>query len=170
MAYRQSRRSDRPSPVTVLTTVAAALIARAALGGALHATGNLRTVAGVYGLEGVVNEWTLVFGHSLVAGGPFVAIVTRLSRGRHVPSPLAESHRSPFLCACVGLSYGAVLWAAIVAYTAPFVFGFVTGDTYPVPFHHWGVLRSVAVRRRLWGVVPAAPVVLRRATLSVLSE
>jgi len=27
MAYRQSRRSDRPSPVTVLTTVAAALIA-----------------------------------------------------------------------------------------------------------------------------------------------
>jgi hypothetical protein len=137
--------------VTVLTTVAAALIAGAALGGALHATGNLRTVAGVYGLEGVVNEWTLVFGHSLVAGGPFVAIVTRLSRGRHVPSPLAESHRSPFLCACVGLSYGAVLWAAIVAYTAPFVFGFVTGDTYPVPFHHWGSFYALLLFGAVFG-------------------
>ncbi len=151
MAYGQSRRRDSPSPVTVLTTVVAALIAGAALGGALHATGNLGSVAGVYGLEGVVNEWTLVFCHSLVAGGPFVAIVTRLSRGRRVPRPLAESYRSPFLCACLGLSYGALLWATVVAYAAPFAFGLVTGNTYPVPFHHWGSFYALLLFGAVFG-------------------
>ncbi|WP_408958396.1 hypothetical protein [Natrinema sp. 74] len=136
MAYGQSRRRDSPSPVTVLTTVTAALIAGAALGGVLYATGNLRIVADVYGLGGVVNEWTLVFCHSLLAGAPFVAIVTGFSRGQRVPRPLAESHRSSFLCACVGLSYGALLWVTVVAYGAPFAFGFITGNAYPVPVHH----------------------------------
>jgi len=138
MAYRQSQRSGSPSPTTVLTTVTAALIAGAALGGVLHATGSLRSVAGVYGLEGVVNEWTLVFCHSLVAGGPFVALVTRLSRGRYVPRPLAESHRNPFLGACMGLSYGVVLWVAVVAYGGPLLLGFATARPYPVPVEHWG--------------------------------
>jgi len=138
MSYRQSRHRGRPSPVTVLTTVMAALIAGAALGGVLHATGSLRSVADVYGLEGVVNEWTLVFCHSLVAGGPFVALVTRLSRGRYVPQPLAECYRSPFLGACVGLSYGVILWVTVVAYGGPLLLGLATSRPYPVPVDHWG--------------------------------
>ncbi|WP_249361393.1 hypothetical protein [Haloterrigena sp. H1] len=137
MAYRQSRRGGSPSSTKVLTTVTTALIAGAALGGVLHATGSLRSVADIYGLEGVVNEWTLVFCHSLVAGGPFVALVTWLSRGRYVPRPLAESYRSPFLGACVGLAYGVVLWVTVVAYGGPFALGLITGVAYPVPMHHW---------------------------------
>uniref|UniRef100_A0A7D5GQ65 Uncharacterized protein n=1 Tax=Natrinema halophilum TaxID=1699371 RepID=A0A7D5GQ65_9EURY len=116
----------------------AALIAGTALGGILHATGNLRSVTAIYGLDGVVNEWTLVFCHSFVAAGPFVAIVTRLKRGKHVPRPLAESYRNPFLCACVGLSYGALLWVTVVAYGAPFLLGLAAGRAYPVPYHHSG--------------------------------
>jgi len=138
MAYRQSRRGGSPSPVTVLTTVATALIAGAALGGVLQATGTLQSVADVYGLEGVVNEWTLVFCHSLIAGGPFVALVSRLSRGRYVPRPLAESYRNPFLGACLGLSYGVILWVTVVAYGGPFLLGLATGNPYSVPVHHWG--------------------------------
>ncbi len=138
MAYKQSRQGGFPSPVTVLTTVTAALIAGVALGGVLHATGSLRSVAAVYGLNGIVNEWTLVFCHSFVAAGPFVAIVTRLGNSRSVPRPLAESYRNPFLCACVGLSYGVLLWLTVVAYGAPVVLGFVTGHAYPVPHHHSG--------------------------------
>lgn len=136
MSYRQSRGGGLPAPETILTTVAAAAIASAALGGVLHATGDLRTVTDIYGLEGVVNEWTLVFCHGLVAGGPFAAFVTWLARSRRVPRPLAECHRTPFLCACLGLSYGAVLWVTVVAYGAPFVLRVATGNAYPVPTPH----------------------------------
>lgn len=138
MAYRQSHRGSFPSPVTVLSTVTTALIAGIALGGVLHATGSIRMVASAYGLDGIVNEWTLVFCHSLLAAGPFVAIVTRLARGRYVPQPLAECYRYPFLCACVGLSYGALLWVTTVAYGMPFLLGLITGGAYSVPFRHWG--------------------------------
>lgn len=145
MAYRRSRRGGFPSPVTVLTTVATALIAGVALGGVLHATGNLRTVAAVYGLEGVVNEWTLVFCHSLVAAGPFVALVNRLARDRRIPRPLAESYRTPFLCACLGTSYGVLLWVAVIAYGAPFVLGLGTSSAHPVPNRHWGAFYALLV-------------------------
>ncbi|WMT07312.1 hypothetical protein NP511_18230 [Natrinema thermotolerans] len=145
MAYRRSRRGGVLSPVTVLTTVTAALIAGVALGGVLHVTGNLRTVAAVYGLEGVVNEWTLVFGHSVLAAGPFVALVNRLRMGRRVPRPLAESYRNSFLCACLGTAYGVVLWVAVIAYGAPFAFGLVTANAPPVPYRHWGAFYALLV-------------------------
>ena len=151
MAYRQSYHRDFPSPVTILTAATAALIAGAALGGVLQATGDLRSIADFYGLEGIVNEWTLVIVHSLLAAWPFVAIVSRLSSGRYVPRPLAQSARSPFLCACVGLSYGAVLWLAVVAYGAPFLLGLVTGDAYSVPFHHWESFLALLVFGSVYG-------------------
>ncbi len=145
MAYRRSQRGGFPSPVTVLATVATALIAGVALGGVLHATGNLRTVAALYGLEGVVNEWTLVLCHSVFALGPFVALVNRSRRGRRVPRPLAECHRNPFLCACLGTAYGVVLWAAVIAYGAPVAFGFVTASAPPIPYRHWGAFYALLV-------------------------
>ncbi|PCR90083.1 hypothetical protein [Natrinema ejinorense] len=145
--------------MTVLTTVVTAVIAGAALGGVLHATGDFGSVAGVYGLDGVVNEWTLVFCHSLAAAAPFVALVSWFSGGRYVPRPLAESGRSPFLCTCVGLSYGALLWVAVVAYGVPLLLEVVTGAEYSVPVHHWGSFYAVLT----FGVVFGAWYPLLRA-------
>lgn len=137
MAYRQSRRGYFPSAVTIFATVIAALIAGTALGVELYGTGTLQTVTAVYGMEDPRIVWTLVFSLSIVAAVPFVALVRRLSRARYVPLPLAECHRSPFLCACVGVSYGVLLWVSVVVYGVPYLLEVVAGGPYPVPYHHW---------------------------------
>lgn len=136
MSHRQSWTIDFPSLATVLTTMGVALIAGATFGGILHATGQLESVAAVYRLDGIANDWALVFVHSLVATVVFIATSSRLSRGRYTPTPLAEVPRNVFLGACTGTAYGVVLWLGIVAYGVPLWLGFVVGLDLSLPYHH----------------------------------
>lgn len=136
MSYGQSRSRERSATTTAVSAVVAALIAGVAVAGVLVDTGLLGALADLYGIDGTLGGWALVFGHSLVVGAAFVAALTTVARFRYAPLPVVAALRSPFLGACLGVAYGTLLWLGVVAYGVPLWLEVVAGIPYPRPYRH----------------------------------
>ncbi|ELY61136.1 hypothetical protein [Natronolimnohabitans innermongolicus] len=120
----------------------AALGGGIAAGAVLMATGRMGSVAGLYGLDGVVVAWALHLVHSLVAGALFAGLVVATGR-RESLADLAYDLHDPYSGLVLGLFFGLALWAVVVALAVPLWLEAVVGSSRPLPYTHWPSLGAL---------------------------
>lgn len=122
---------------TLSATIVAVVIAGVAFGAFLHTTGRIESVAGLYGLEGAANGWLVHLAHSFVAGIGFAILATLVPPAR-IAARVGYEEPPAVVLASVGLgvAYGVVLWAVLVALGVPLWMDAVVGADRPFPYLH----------------------------------
>ena len=138
MATTHSRSIAGIETDTIVTGVLAALLAGVVFGGLMHATGQIETVARLYGLEGLALGWLVHLVHSALAGVVFTALVAFVA-------PLRAYAAKPLTAAGLGVAFGVACWIVLVAIAVPLWLGIVHGSTVALPLLHWPSLGGLVV-------------------------
>lgn len=122
---------------TITSAMFTTLVAAMIVGGLLHQTGRMESIARIHGFSGVVVGWILFLGYSLVAGLMFAAVSGFFWQTSFVPAEkLKEEIGAIEISVVVGIGYGLAIWIVGVAIAMPILMDAVSGIERPLPYLH----------------------------------
>lgn len=152
MAYEYSRSAVLSELWIALATLSLLGVASASLGVVLHLNGSITSISSLIGSSRAVDGWLILLFLGAVAGAAFILSMNLVSELLELTGTASGLVYNPLAGTFLGMTFGFLLWAVVVAIGAPLGMEYLAGQQRPFPYFHYESLAGLMLYSVIVGV------------------